>query len=182
MSEHISGKEKLIHEVKEYFIHFAYLAIFLGIFPTYSRLLMAEHDISYGDYGISIIKALILAKVVMLGDMLKLGRWLKDRPLMYHTLFKTVVFTAWVLLFHLFELTGSSLLHGRGITGGVSEFIGQLPYELPAHLLIIFFAFLPFFAMKELGAIMGKGKLHQLFFSGKSTGTALETNVRRTNG
>jgi hypothetical protein len=142
---------------------------------------MAEHDISYGDYGISIIKALILAKVIMLGDLLRLGRRLKDRPLMYHTLFKTVVFTAWVLLFHLLELTGSALLHGHGITGGMHEFIGQLPYELPAHLLIIFFAFLPFFAIRELGTTLGEGKIWQLFFKGESTRTSSEKNTGRNN-
>ncbi len=179
MSKRISRKEKLIHEMKDYLMNFAYLAVFFGVFTAYRRLLMAEHDISYGDYGISIIKALILAKVIMLGDLLKLGQRLKDRPLMYHTLFKTVVFTAWVLLFHLLEITGSALLHGHGITGGVHEFIGQLPYELPAHLLIIFFAFLPFFAIRELGNILGEGKLRQLFFSGESIGAASEKPTRR---
>jgi hypothetical protein len=181
VSDHISRKEKLIYEVKTYLIDVAYLALFFGVFTTYRRLLMAEYDISYGDYGISIVKALILAKIIMLGDVFRLGR-LKDRPLIYRTLFKTVVFTVWVLLFHVLEITGSSLLHGQGITGGAHEFMGQLPYELPAHLLIVVLAFLPFFAIRELGAVLGEGRLHQLFFSGELTGTAGETNTRRTNG
>jgi hypothetical protein len=164
MSERTSRKEKLIHVIREYLVNFAYLAMFFGVFTTYRRLLMAEYEISDGDYGISIIKALILAKVLMLGEMFRLGARLKDKPLIYNTLMKTTVVTAWVLLFHILEETLRGLLHGQGIVGGVSELVGQLPCELPAHILILFFAFLPFFAIRELGAILGEGKPHHSFF------------------
>ncbi|MBM9604130.1 hypothetical protein [Desulfopila inferna] len=182
MSEQNDWKKKLTHELNEYFVNFLYLSLFFCVFTTYRRLLMAEYDISYGDYGISIIKALILAKVVMLGDMLKLGRRLKDRPLMYLTLFKTVLFTAWVLLFHMLEITVSNLLHSRGLAGAVHEFMDQFPYELLAHLLIVLFAFLPFFAVRELNNILGEGKIRQLFFSSGLLEKTASKNVRRNDG
>jgi len=181
MSEQSGWKKKLTHELYEYFVNFIYLSLFFGVFTTYRRLLMAEYDISYGDYGISIIKALILAKVIMLGDMIRLGQRLEERPLVYPTFFKTVLFTAWVLLFHLLEITVGNLLHGQGLAGAVHEFINQLPYEFPAHLLIVFFAFLPFFAIRELGNNLGEGKIRQLFFSSESLETASSKNPRRND-
>lgn len=159
-------KEKIIHEVGEYVTNFVYLALFFGVFTTYRRLLMAEFQISYGDYGISIIKALILAKVIMLGDILRLGKRLEDRPLIIPTSYKTVVFTVWVVLFSILESTVSGLLHGKGLAGGLQELMSDGLYELLGRSLIVFCAFLPFFAFRELGRIMGEGRIRELFLSG----------------
>ena len=56
------------------------------------------------------IEALILAKVVMIGDVLRLGRRLEHKPLIYSTLLKTVVFTIFVAAFTLLE----HVIQGRG--------------------------------------------------------------------
>ena len=67
-------KSKAIHEMVEYYIIFMYLAVFFGLFTWYRRLVLAEYKIIYLHYGISVIKALVLAKVIMIGRALRLGR------------------------------------------------------------------------------------------------------------
>ena len=67
-------KSKAIHEMTEYYIIFMYLAIFFGLFTWYRRLILAEYQISYLHYGAAVIKALVLAKVIMVGRALRLGR------------------------------------------------------------------------------------------------------------
>jgi hypothetical protein len=163
-------KEKILRELTEYWINFIYLALFFGVFLTYRRLLMAEYHIGYTDYGISIIKALILAKVIMIGDILRLGRQLEDKPLIFPTLYKTIVFTVWVICFSILESTISGLLHGQGLAGGVDELLSHGWYEVLARGLIVFCAFLPFFAFRELGRILEKGQIRQLFFRRKTAG------------
>ena len=46
----------------------------------YRRLVLAAHDITYTNYWVALIEALILAKVVMIGDVLRLGRGLDINP------------------------------------------------------------------------------------------------------
>ena len=69
-------KSKAIHEMTEYYIIFMYLAVFFGLFTWYRRLILAEYQISYLHYGVGVIKALVLAKVIMIGRALRLGRQL----------------------------------------------------------------------------------------------------------
>jgi len=161
-----SWQKKLLHEITEYWTNFIYLAIFFSVFITYRRLLMAEYNISYSDYGISVLKALILAKVIMIGDMFRFGRWLEDKPLIFPTIYKTVTFMLFVMLFSILESTVSGLLHGKGLAGGLSEILGGGRYELLGRSLIVFCAFLPFFAFRELGRILGKGRIRELFLHG----------------
>ena len=156
-------KQKLIHEMTEYWINFVYLALFFGVFITYRRLILAEYQIVYGDYGIALIKALILAKVIMLGDFLRLDRRLEDRPLIFPTLYKALMFTLWVVLFSILEATASSLLHGKGLKGGLIELADKGWYELLAGCLVVFVAFIPFFAFRELGRVLGEGRLRDFF-------------------
>ncbi|MGB3225038.1 MAG: hypothetical protein WBB23_19735 [Desulforhopalus sp.] len=164
MDKRESLRSKFINEMTEFLIIFAYLAVFFGVFTTYTRMLMAEYQIGYEHYGISIIKALILAKVIMLGDIFRLGQRLKNKPLFYHTLYKAIVFTGWVLIFHVIELIVGGLLHGKGLAGGVAEIMSEVPYQMLGHILIVFFAFLPFFAIRELGNVLGEGRIRELFF------------------
>jgi hypothetical protein len=159
-------KQKLVHEMIEYWINFVYLTLFFGVFTSYRRLIMAEYQISYQHYGIVVIKALVLAKVIMIGDVLRLGRRLEDKPLIFPTLYKSAVFSIWVAVFNVLEDAIKGLLHGRGLAGGIDELISKGNDELLAGFLIIFFAFVPFFAFKELGRVLGEGKIRDLFFGG----------------
>jgi hypothetical protein len=166
-------KQKLIHELVEYWINVAYLSFFFGVFITYRRLILAEYHIPYGDYGIALIKALVLAKVIMIGDLLRLGRGLENRPLIFPTLYKTVIFTLWVVLFGVVESLIRGLLHGKGLAGGFDELMSKGIYELLAGCLVIFFAFIPFFAFKELERVLGEGKIRELFIR-RNTGRHLQ--------
>jgi len=162
-------KSKVIHEMVEYYIIFMYLAVFFGLFTWYRRLILAEHQIIYLHYGVSVIKALVLAKVIMVGRALRLGRrWLRDPPLIVPTVYKAIVFTIFVGIFGVVESTISGLLHGKGIAGGFDEFLSAGRLELLARSMVTFVAFIPFFAFEELGLVLGEGKLGKLFFRRRS--------------
>ena len=44
------------------------------------------------------------------------------------------------------------------------DFFGKGPHELLANSLVVFVAFIPFFGVKELGRVLGKEKIQELFF------------------
>ena len=157
-------KRTIVHELIEYGIDFAYLAFFFVAFTSYRRLILAEYQIAYTDYWFPLIEAAILAKVIMIGDLLRLGRRMDDRPLILPTLFRTVVFSVWVGLFSVLEATVKALLHGKGVMGGFEEIAARGRYELLARCVVTLVAFIPFFAFKELQRVLGENRLLALFW------------------
>jgi hypothetical protein len=157
-------KQKVIHELLEYWINVIYLAFFFAVFTSYRRLILAQYQISYFEYGVSIIQALVLGKVIMIGNVFRIGQRFQEMPLIFPTIFRAFIFSIWVILYKILEHTVVGLAHGKGLAGGFNELIGQGSYELIAGSLVTFFAFIPFFAVKELGRVMGAGKLAELFF------------------
>ena len=159
-----SLKEKIFHELIEYWINVCYLAVVFAVFTQYRRIILAAHDITYTNYWVAVIEALILAKVIMIGAVLRLGRGLEQMPLIYPTLYKTVVFTLFVAVFTLTEHAIKGLWQGKGLMGGIDEYFEKGPHEFIAGCLMLFVAFIPFFGVKELGRVLGKEKIAALFF------------------
>lgn len=160
-------KQKVMRELAEYWTTFVYLALFFSAFTWYRRLILAEYEIGYFHFGFALIQALILAKVILIGDAMHLGRRLEEKPLILPTVYKAIIFTVWVGVFRLIEYTIEGLLHGRGLEGGIHKFEGQGSDALLAESLVVFAAFIPFFAFKELGRVLGEGKIGELFFARK---------------
>ncbi len=161
-------KQKLRHEFINYWLTVLYLAIFFSVFSNYQRLILAHHGISYTEYGISVIKALVLAKVVLVAETLRVGRRVEDKPLAVPTLYKTVLFTLCVGAFGIAERLVRGLIRGLGPMGAVDEVMSGFHYEWLARAMVVFFAFIPFFAVRELRRVLGEGVLHKLFFQRRS--------------
>jgi hypothetical protein len=157
-------KQRIAHELLQYWINVVYLGIFFGAFTWYRRLILAEYGITYLNYGTAIIEALILAKVILIGEALGLGRGDEDKPLIYPTLRKAVVFSVFVGIFAIIEHIVGGVLHGKGVAGGLALLWHEGKDELLARCLVTFCAFIPFFAFRELEMTLGVGKFRRLFF------------------
>ncbi|MET1084319.1 MAG: hypothetical protein ABWY12_14915 [Burkholderiales bacterium] len=161
-------KEKMLHELVEYWINVIYLTLVFAAFTQYRRFLLAAYDITYTNYWVAVIEALILAKVIMIGAVVRLGRGLEDKPLIYPTLYKTAVFTVLVGVFKVLEHVIKGVWHGGGITAGFAELAAKGPHEILANSIVVFVAFIPFFAVKELGRVLGEEKIRVLFFRSRA--------------
>jgi len=157
-------KEKIVYEMVEYWVNFCYLTLVFAAFTQYRRFVLAAHDITYTNYGVAVIEALILAKVISIGGVLRIGRGLEQKPLIYPTLYKTVVFTLFVAAFTLIEHTVIGLWKGNGLMWGIEEYFAKGPYEFLAGCLIFLVVLIPFFGVKELGRVLGVDKVQALFF------------------
>jgi hypothetical protein len=160
-------KRKILHELKSYWLLVLYMSIFFGVFTTYRRLLLAHYEISYEDYGISIIRALVLGKVVLVAEALRLGRRFEEKPLIVPTLYKTFLFTVCMAVFDIAEGLVRGLIGGSGPLGAVNEVRSRFHYEWLSRALVIFFAFIPFFAVRELRRVLGE-VVTDIFFQRRS--------------
>jgi hypothetical protein len=157
-------KNKVIHELVEYWINVCYLTLVFAAFTIYRRFILAAHDITYTNYGFAVIEALILAKVIMIGDVVRLGRGLEQKPLIFPTLYKTLVFTLFVAIFTIAENVIVGFWKGEGLPVSFVDFFGKGHYEVLANSIIVFVSFFPFFGVKELGRVLGQDKIQALFF------------------
>ena len=160
-------KQKVVAEFIEYWVVVAYLFWFFAVFTWYRRVALAEYHISYGAYSFALVKALVLAKLILIGDALRLGRRLDHKPLIVPALWKAAVFSLWVAVFSVLEHTIEGLLRHQGFAGGFEELMSTGKYELLARCLVMFSVFVPFFACKELERVLGAGQLLALFFRGR---------------
>ena len=174
-------KQKVLHELKSYWLLVLYMAIFFGVFTTYRRLLLAHYGISYADYGISVIRALVLGKVVLVAEALRLGRRFDEKPLIVPTLYKTFLFTVCMAVFDIAEALVRGLMGGLGPLGAVDHLMTRFNYEWLSRALVIFFAFLPLFAVGELRRVLGRG-VTDIFFQRKSTAQAGYDTHRKALG
>jgi len=154
----------LVHEMSEYFFNFAFLAVFLVAFAWYRRLILAEYHIQYLGYWAPVIEAAILAKVIMIGDALHMGRRFQNRPLAVTTLYRTVVFSVLVVLFSFAEHIIGAMIHGKRPAEGIAEIANKGMDEVLAWCVVIFAAFLPFFALKEIERAFGVETVRGMFF------------------
>ena len=164
-------KEKILAELIGYWVIVLYMAIFFGAFSTYRRLLLAHHGISYEDYGIAVIRALVLGKVVLVAETLRLGRGYEEWPLIVPTLHKTFLFTVCVAVFDIAEGLVRGLIGGLGPMGAVDGVMSRFNYEWLSRALVVFFAFLPLFAVRELRRVLGAG-VTDVFFHRRSAAEA----------
>ena len=155
----------LVHEFFEYLFNFAFLSFFLVAFTWYRRLILASYDIHFTAYWAPLVEAAILAKVIMIGDALHMGRGLRNLPLVVPTIYRTVVFGVLVVMFSIAEHVGGALFHGKKASEGIAELTNTGWQGLLAWCVLIIAAFLPFFTVKEIEAAFGQSKVRGLFFS-----------------
>lgn len=157
--------QRMRRELIEYAFNVAYLMFVFIAFTQYRRLLLAENSITYADHGLALIGALILGKVIMIGSVFRLGRWLESKPLIVPTIYKALLFCCFVVVLRIVEYSIRGLLRGDSFDAALGEFLAQKGVdEVLANSLAVLVALLPYFAVKELGRVLGPGRIAALFF------------------
>ena len=162
-------KERALAELKVYWIITLYLWLFLGLFTVYRRLVLAETGSIYLHYGIALIEAMVIAKVVLIGRLFGFSRRFEERALIVPVIYKSVVFGLLVMLFGVIEHLVGGWIRKQGLWGGLHELASIGADELAARALMLIVAFVPFFAFAELGRVLGMNKLAAMFFAKPTT-------------
>jgi hypothetical protein len=157
-------RRKFRHELKGFASDFLFLAMFFSAFVTYRMLLLNQFDLWYYSYGAALISALVLSKVIWLGEFAHLGQRHEGSPLIVSALYKSLVFGLLAAAFHLLE---EGIKHLMFRTAPFHAFESRNVHELLARALVMFCAFIPFFSFRETARILGEGRLYELFFRGR---------------
>jgi len=155
-------RQRLSHEMKRYLAIVLYLAFFFGSVVNYQRLILAGYDIGSAEFGFAIVKALVLGKVILIGEALHVGERFRDRSLWVPVLWKTLVFSLFIAAFVVVEHLVGAAVHHRPLAEEF-QFVTQHRDVVLARIQLETVALVPLFAFMELGRALGERELHNLF-------------------
>ena len=144
---------------------FLYLWVLFGLFVIHQSIILAQEHINYKAQGFAIINALILAKVMLIGEDLHLGKRFEDKPLIYSIFYKSLVFAVFFIGFHIIEEVVVGVIRGRTIAQSFPAIGGGSLQGILSVGAIVFVALIPFFAFREIGRVIGKSELWFLLIS-----------------
>jgi len=158
-------QQRAMHELKELAIISAYLYVTLGaVIMMKTAVLRTEGGVEFIPWGIAIVKAVVLGKFVLLGNMLHLGGSDNTRPLIWPTLRRAFSFLVLLILLTIIEEVVVGLIHHRSIAESVGDLFGARLEETLAGYLIMLLVLIPFFAFRVLSEALGEGRLERMFF------------------
>jgi hypothetical protein len=157
-------KEKAAEELRLLLVIFAYLAAFFMAFATYRRLISRELGVGAFRYGYALLEALVIAKVILIGKAIGLSPKTTRRTLALSVLRASVAYGLLVAAFSVLEHVVEGLVHGKTLLASLEALSDQGVYEILGRTLVLFVAFIPFFAFWELGRVLGEKKIFGLFF------------------
>ena len=174
-SEKVTLKQKAAHELVQFLAISTYLAFFFCALATYSTLLLNEFHVSYFTYGFALINAIVIAKVILIGEYLHLGKKYEAKPLLQGAVYKAFLFTLLVFSFHVVEEVIKLLVHRENMTSALRELRID---DLLGHSLVVFCTFITLFAFRELQRVLGEKNFRDLFFrTGAATKLELPTRT-----
>ena len=160
-----SLKSRALDEMKEYLLVTLYLWLLFALFAEYKRILLQENGINLWNQTYAIVNALIFAKVVLLGEVLNVGKRLEKQALIWLVLGKSLLFSILLILFHIAEESIRSLIEHQPLAGSIQNFGGGTWKGLLIYGALLFVTLVPLFAFKEVQRAMGRDMLWRLLFT-----------------
>jgi hypothetical protein len=173
-------KRSLAREARAYAFVFLYLYICIGTLSVYKSLILREYGIEYFPLGFALLKALVLAKFILTGHMLRIGETFDHKPLIYSTLYKGFIFFLLLLALSAAEEAIKGMLRGKTFFESLLDIGGGTFPGLLAYCVIGLLFLLPYIALRQLNDVLGAGRLFDLFF--RSTASLdMQRSIRKAD-
>jgi len=164
-TSHATLKHKAIEELKKFWLIALYLSVFFMAFTFYRRLVLAEFGVTYLHYGVALVQALVIGKVVLIGRALGLGKRFDRGPLIVSIIFTSIVFAVLVILFGLVEHIVEGLFPHKTWPEIRHSMLESGVDELMSRVLMLVVSFVPFFSLVEIAEEIGWDRMTAIFFS-----------------
>ena len=161
-----SFKQRVFKEIKSVAIATVYFTIWFGILMFLKTMILTEYKVEFSGISMAIIGALILAKVVLVIDLIPVSNWTREHSAAYFIFFRTFFIIVAVFILLLLE----KAFEARHEYGGFGSALSQVfrhsgVYHLWASVTVVSIAVFWFNVIFVLRRFLGEQKLKQLFFS-----------------
>jgi multidrug transporter EmrE-like cation transporter len=166
MAEHTSYKvtQKAISEFKELWAVAFYLYVCIGAVVLFKYTTLRQVGIGYEVWGIAAVKSLLLAKFILVGRAMRLGKRFEDQPLIWPTLYRALIFLLLLLILTTLEELLVGLLHHRPVFESLTHVVGSTFLQALSVCLMLFLILIPYSAFVSLGEVLGEREVIRLFF------------------
>jgi hypothetical protein len=181
MSEQTARKgpaiSKAVEEFKAMLALAAYLYICFLAVALFKSAVLREAGIHYEIWGIAAIKALLLAKFMLLGRMLHVGVRFRNKPLIWPTLYHALMFLIMLLILTTIEELIVGFIHDRATVDSLNHVVGPIFFEGLAVCLIMFLILVPYSAFTCLSDVVGERETVRLFFVSRDVDGAVRNRL-----
>ena len=157
-----SLKTRFYGELRKFLAIFAYLWLVFSVFLLHEWTVLASHQISFKFYGLAMLNALILAKIMLVAEAFGFANRLDDKPLIYPIAFKSIAFSALLILSYIAEETAVGLYHGKSAAESIPQIGGGGLVGALTIGAIMCIALVPFFAFREIARTVGTAEFRAL--------------------
>jgi hypothetical protein len=95
--------QKVVGELKSIAWVTLYFFIWLAVLMILKKLTLADYNIQFTGISIAIITSLVMAKVVLLMELIKPSPWVKRQPAIVDVIIRTIMYSIGVLFVQLLE-------------------------------------------------------------------------------
>ena len=159
-----SFRGKAVSEFKEMAALALYLYICLGAVLLLKAAILQDVGVNFAIWGIAAVKALVLAKFMLVGRALQLGKRFRERPLIWPTLYHALMFLILLLVLTTIEEIVVGSIHHRPLSDSLTHIVGPTIFEGSAVCLVLFLILLPYSAFVCLADVLGEEETLRLFF------------------
>jgi hypothetical protein len=162
----VLGRASIAHELTEWAVVFLFVAPFVVSLAAY-RMYLRAFTSEVSVYAAALMNALVLSKIIRIGEVAGLGKRFENKPLIVPTVHKAVVFTLFYLAFLAVEEMVHGLRHGQTLLDSFYAGFVVEKEDLLMRGLVTFFAAIPFFALREARRMLGADNFRRLFVGGR---------------
>jgi hypothetical protein len=171
-----SIRQKALREFKEMAALALYLYICLGAVVLLKAAVLQEVGVDFEIWGIAAVKALLLAKFMLLGRALRVGRRFRDKPLIWPTLYHALIFLFLLLVLTTIEEIVVGSIRHRPLFDSLSHVVGHTVFEGIAICLVLFLILVPYSAFVCLADVLGERETFRLFFVDGSRALSVQSH------
>lgn len=160
----MSLEQKAVEEIRSFVLLAMYFFVCFAAVLYLKFSVLEAAGVSFAPWGFAAIKAVIVAKFVLISRHFEPRLEKETRPLIVPTLYKSLAMLAILVVLMTIEEIVVGYLHGRGMGQSLSELGGGTIHQRIATLAVLLLIFVPFFAFRALSKVLGRGALVRLFF------------------
>jgi len=156
-------KERVIGGARRLLWVFLYLWALLTLFALHESIVLAKHEVGdrgYRSYGLALVNAWVLAKVMLVSEELDLaGRWLGGAPLIYRILSRAGFLAVALMAAYAVEGVLLGLWQGKAIRESFPRIGGGSIADIVSVGVVLGVALVPFCAFRAIERALGPGVL-----------------------
>ena len=141
-----------------------YLFAFLAALAGYRAVLLGEGGAGAWPLFHAAVEALVLAKVMLIGNALKIGERFFQKRMFARVISRSLAFAIFALLFSAAEEVVTGWFRGRSFDEMWRMLVQMGPNLILARGVVLFVFFIPLMALWGIARALGGGELRAMFF------------------